>query len=57
MKKKDKYKRMKQDTRTDKDSLTSRVKKGKISPYPGKIRPQEYLKIPYHSYELFSSVP
>ena len=38
MKKKDKYKRMKQDTRTDKDSLTSRMKKGKISPYPGKIR-------------------
>ena len=35
MKKKDKYKRMKQDTRTDRDSLTSRMKKGKVSPYPG----------------------
>ena len=35
MKKKDKYKRMKQDTWTDRDSLTSRMKKGKVSPYPG----------------------
>lgn len=38
MKKKDKYKRMKQDTRTDRDSLTSRMKKGKVSPYPGKSK-------------------